>query len=143
MLRYFLLIFLSLTNAAPTNHGRLLPRDASSFPQSASVSTLKNINTSSPLPHLRHRQASLLEIKNDRRPAIEVTFGTESFYRGVDTGSANTWVASSSGTCEPAGTCYFGSTFEIDDSFTPIQGQHLNSSYEVGQWVNGYIGTRL
>lgn len=113
-------------------------RDIGTFSRIGRPTELRRLHVPDVWNARSRREASLLDTENDGRPAVEVAFGSQSFFLEVDTGSANTWVVSSKGTC--LGSCYFGTgVFEADSSTQPLPEQHFNATYEDGQWANGYV----
>ncbi|KAI1619594.1 aspartic peptidase domain-containing protein [Exophiala viscosa] len=133
---------LGITAGSPLFHAPDLrpSRHIGTFSRIHSPTELRRLRVPDSGNNRRRRGASLLDIRNDGRPAVEVAFGSQSFFLEVDTGSANVWVASSTLTCDPVGSCYFGSGgFEADSSTQPLLEQHFNATYEYGQWANGYV----
>lgn len=77
-----------------------------------------------------------------------LSIGAQSFMHVLDTGSADTWVVSSSFTCLdmvsrksiPQQKCYFGPTYTTDSTFQQIQNQNFNITYGDGEFLTGILG---
>ncbi|KAK5104782.1 hypothetical protein LTS08_002675 [Lithohypha guttulata] len=78
-----------------------------------------------------------------------ISIGGQSFLHVLDTGSADTWVASSSFECLdvitrkriPRERCYFGPTYTPDSNFRSIEDQNSNITYGDGEFLIGTFGT--
>ena len=105
-----------------------------------STISLKSIYVPRPNSYLRTRQVKIGEVQYDRSFVAGVAIGDQTFDLILDTGSSNTWVAGTGYSCDAPWPCYFGPTFDIDASFTPIEGQHLNTSYGDTTYGSGPIG---
>jgi hypothetical protein len=101
---------------------------------------LKSIYVPRSNSYLRTRQVKIREVQYDRSFVAGVVIGDQTFDLILDTGSSNTWVAGTGYSCDAPWHCYFGPTFDIDASFTPIEGQHLNTSYADTSYGSGPIG---
>jgi aspergillopepsin I len=81
--------------------------------------------------------------------ATSVTFGTQSFDMIVDTGSSDTWVVKKGFECIDLATgnkttessCYFGSTYTVDRTFSKISNEEFDIEYGDGEYLYGYMGT--
>lgn len=110
------------------------------------VSHLKRV----PNSRLQARQSSAPLYSQAQRLLTEISFGTQSFYVSIDTGSSNTWVVSTGYTClnqntlepEPQADCGLSTTqtYDFDTSFTLIPDENFNTTYEDGTWGNGVVG---
>lgn len=77
-----------------------------------------------------------------------LSIGGQSFMHVLDTGSADTWVVSSSFTCLDVVSrkqilrqrCYFGPAYTPDKTFQQIQNQNFNITYGDGEFLTGIIG---
>ena len=106
-------------------------------------------------PHISHLQRSWRPHRHPLQTAdlaypygssyfyTNITIGTQPFTVVLDAGSANVFVVATDYSCTltPAegGPCNFLSTFNIDDSFTPISDENLFATYGAGI-VNGTAG---
>lgn len=113
--------------------------DVSIAPHTSTIS-LKSIYVPRSNSYLRTRQVEIGEVQYDRSFVAGVAIGDQTFDLILDTGSSNTWVAGTGYNCDAPWPCYFGPTFDIDASFTPIEGQHLNTSYADTSYGSGPIG---
>jgi hypothetical protein len=108
-------------------------------PHTSTIS-LKSIYVPRSNSYLRTRQVEIGEVQYDRSFVAGVAIGDQTFDLILDTGSSNTWVVGTGYNCDAPWPCYFGPTFDIDASFTPIEGQHLNTSYADTSYGSGPIG---
>jgi hypothetical protein len=78
----------------------------------------------------------------------EITFGEQTVSVVIDTGSSDTWLASSTFECldakgksVPASTCSFGETYS-GDLLTTTPDVNFNISYADGEFITGIFGTQ-
>lgn len=110
--------------------------------------------------HLLHHRSSpgnvpisthstgLLSLIEGEKFATNITFGTQTFEVIVDTGSSDTWLAESGFQCVnitnaaplSEADCYFGPTFDVDETFSQIPGENFNITYGDGEFLTGIMG---
>jgi hypothetical protein len=75
-------------------------------------------------------------------PMVPMKFGSQQLTLVLDTGSSDTWVASTGLECKTrSGRCKFGPTYTKSSTFAPIPNQIFNASFLDGEYMTGIMAT--
>jgi hypothetical protein len=80
---------------------------------------------------------------------VNIKVRNENFFAVLDTGSSDTWLATTGFKCLNKGNkrpvadrkCRFGPTYNKTSTFTQIPDQHFNTSFLGGTFLSGIMGT--
>ena len=147
-----ILALLSLAGASPLWDAATRdphPLSTRSIATTQHVSPLKRMTNANKVnARLQYGEAPLVFGEEGVDFLAGISFGTQTFFVVVDTGSSDTWLVSSGFTCVNQTTnatlteadCLFGPYYNIDTSFTQIPNENFNLSYADGEYLNGIVG---
>lgn len=156
----FQLIFglLGLAAASPLLDHKLPSRNTYSSLSSRSIATSRHVSTLTRKTGSKRAAAAVSRLEYGQAPLIsaalasdfltQISFGSQTFEVIIDTGSSDTWLATTGFTCVnqtdnatlTEADCYFGPLFQIDSSFTQIPDENFNITYADGEYLNGVVG---
>jgi hypothetical protein len=134
--------FADATPDQPTQKYQELQRSTSGkSPSSAALRAARAANSTD------SSDSAPLDNAGDVEYLVPIQWGSQSFNVILDTGSSDTWLASSSFQCIDANgnsqaqsQCDFGPLFQGDFGSNKIDGVNFNISYGDGEYVNGDMG---
>jgi len=146
----FLAILLGLVAAFPLDS--VLPKGSPlvskrSIDISSNVASIKRVpGTKHNSARLQSGQAPLIAAENAQEFLIAISFGNQSFEVVADTGSSDTWLATTGFTCVnqtdnatlTEADCYFGPLFN-SAGIMDIADENFNITYGDGEYLNGYL----